>query len=108
MLILNVFGKTYQRTGTKKDGTEFKVAYQEAEILREGRRPRVVEVSTPRDGAYPEGLYTLDEKSYRPDMYDRLSLSPYLRLLPLDDAILIATKYESATSRSSVKKEGQK
>lgn len=108
MLILNVFGKKYQRTGTKKDGTEFKVNYQEAEMIRENKRPRVVEVSVPRDGVYPEGLYTLDESSYRPDRYDRLSLSSYLRLLPLDDAILIATKYESTINRTAENKANKK
>ena len=98
MLILKVFSQKHQRTGTKKDGTEFKVIYQEAEVLRRNRRPRLVEVSSPKDGAYVEGLYTLDESSFRPDNYDRLSLSPYIRLMPLNDAVQIATEAEELHS----------
>lgn len=90
MLILKVFSQRLQRSGVKKDGTQFNITYQEAEILRRNRRPRVVEISSPRDGAYSEGLYTLDESSFRPDSYDRLSLSPYVRLMPLNDAMRLA------------------
>jgi hypothetical protein len=90
MLILEVFKGTHQRKGQKKDGTEFTVRFQEAEIRREGKRPRPIEISVPRDGAYIEGLYTLTGSSFRPDDYDRLSLSTYIRLEPLEDAIFKA------------------
>lgn len=99
MLILKVYGTKHQRTGTKKDGTEFKVNYQEAEILRQNRRPRPIEITYPMSGAYVEGLYTLDERSFKADDYDRLSLT-YLRLVALDDAIRIAqSAEENATGR---------
>lgn len=88
MLILEVFARTYQITATKKDGTEFKVHYQEAEIREGNQRPKPIEISVPRSGAYYiAGLYTLAESSFRPDDYDRLSLIPFIRLEPLEEAI---------------------
>lgn len=104
MLILEVFKGTHQRKGQKKDGTEFTVRYQEAEIRRQGKRPRPIEVSVPRDGAYVEGLYTLSANSFRPDDYDRLALSPYIRLTPLDDAIKFAEDAEKEASTSTTRK----
>lgn len=55
----------YQRTITKKDGTDFKINYQEAEIRRQGKRPKPTEITVPRSGAYIEGLYTLTDSSFR-------------------------------------------
>ncbi len=94
MLILEVFKGIHQRKGQKKDGTEFTVRYQEAEIQREGRLPRPIEISVPRDGAYSADLYTVSASSFRPDDYERLTLSPYVRLKPLDDAIKLAQAAE--------------
>lgn len=104
MLIIEVFKPTYQRTGTKKDGTEFKVNYQEAEIRRQNKRPKPIEISVPRDGAYTEGLYTLTDNSFRPDNFDRLALAPFIQLTPLDDAIAIAQKAERASKPQSKSK----
>lgn len=98
MLVIEVFKPTYQRVGIKKDGTEFKVNYQEAEIRRQSKRPKPIEISVPRDGAYVEGLYTLADSSFRPDEYDRLCMAPFFRLVPLNDAIRIAQDAESATN----------
>ena len=104
MLIIEVFKPTYQRTGTKKDGTDFKVNYQEAEIKRQGKRPKPIEINIPRDGAYVDGLYTLADSSFRPDDYDRLSLAPFIRLMPLDEAIRLANNAEKGNSKQSSRK----
>ena len=97
MLVLNVFKKVHQRNVTKKDGTEFNIRFQEAEIEQENRRPRVVEIPTPREGSYDEGLYTLATESFRPNNFDGLEMR-YPRLIPLDDALEIGDK------RSKVRK----
>lgn len=86
MLILKVFGLVHQRKITKKDGTEFEIRFQEAEIVQENRRPRVVEISTPGQGQYDEGLYTLSAQSSRPDKYERLEMA-YPTLTPLVKAL---------------------
>ncbi len=101
MLIVEVFKKTYQRNITKKDGTDFKINYQEAEIRRQGKRPKPIEITVPRSGAYGEGLYTLTDSSFRPDDYDRLSLSPYIQLEPLDEAIITAQTAEKEWNESA-------
>lgn len=103
MLIIEVFKPTYQRIGTKKDGTDFEVNYQEAEIKRHGRRPKPIEINIPRAGAYVQGLYTLTDSSFRPDNYDRLSLAPYIQLMSLDDGIQVATAAEKEHSVASPK-----
>ena len=94
MLILRIFAQKHNRTIQKKDGSKFDITYQEAELLRQNRRPRVVEISTSTDGAYPEGLYTIHESAFRPDDYDHVSMSRYFRLQPLADAIGIAQSIE--------------
>lgn len=104
MLVIEVFRPTYQRTGTKKDGAAFKINYQEAEIPRRNKRPKPIEISVPRDGAYVEGLYTLADNSFRPDVYDRLTLAPFFHLMPLDDAIKIAQEAESTSAAKPKKK----
>lgn len=73
----------------KKDGAEFTFKYQEAEILRNGHRPRVVKISVPNQGRYEEGLYTLAAESFRPDKYERLEMG-FAELMPLDDALKVA------------------
>ena len=85
MLILRVFGLVHQRKVTKKDGTEFEIRFQEAEIVQENRRPRVVEISIQGEGHYKEGLYTLSTQSFRPDKYERLEMA-YPTLTPLEEA----------------------
>lgn len=89
MLILKVYGLVHQRKVTKKDGTEFDIRFQEAEIVQENRRPRVVEISTPGQGQYDEGLYTLSAQSFRPDKYERLEMA-YPTLTPLEEALKLA------------------
>lgn len=101
MLIVEVFKKTYQRNITKKDGTNFKINYQEAEIRRQGKRPKPIEITVPRSGAYIEGLYTLTGGTFRPDDYDRLSLSPYIQLAPLDEAIVAAQSAKKEWTESA-------
>lgn len=91
MLILKVFGLIHQRKVTKKDGTEFEIRFQEAEIVLENRRPRVVEISIPGQGHYAEGLYTLSAQSFRPDKYERLEMA-YPTLTPLEEALKSADK----------------
>lgn len=91
MLILKVFKPIHQRKGTKKDGTEFEIQFQEAEIVQENRRPRVVEITVPRQGCYDEGVYTLSAESFRPDKYERLEMA-YPTLTPLEEAIKSADK----------------
>ena len=87
MLILSMDSKVHKRTGTKSDGSTFEVMYQEGEILYPNRRPRVIEVSPPRNDRYPAGLYTLDARSFRTDDYDRIILSKYASLISLEEAI---------------------
>ena len=85
------FGLIHQRKVTKKDGTEFEIRFQEAEILQENRRPRVVEISIQNQGHYEEGLYTLSAESFRPDMYEKLEMA-YPKLTPLDEALKLGAK----------------
>ena len=82
MILLNVFGRVHERKVTRKDGTEFKIRFQEAEILRDGRRPRVIELSVRSNDHYKEGLYTLAANSVRPNKYDQLELA-FPSLTPL-------------------------
>ncbi len=77
--------------GKKKDGTEFTFKYQEAEILRDGHRPRVVKINVPNQGRYAEGLYTLSPDSFRPDRYERLEMG-FAELMPLEPALKEAEK----------------
>ena len=91
MLILKVFGLVHQRKVTKKDGSEFEVRFQEAEIMQENRRPRVVEISIPGQGHYDEGLYTISVQSFRPDRHERLEMA-FPTLTPLKDAVELAEK----------------
>ena len=91
MLILKVFRPVHERTITKKDGTEFKVRFQEAELLQDGRRPRIAEVPVPSEGHYEEGLYTASVDSFRTNHFDRLELR-FLSLLPLNEAIEMSQK----------------
>jgi hypothetical protein len=89
MLILNVFATVHERRVNKKDGTEFKIRYQEAEILQKGKRPRVIEVATPPGRPYEEGLYTLDARSFHPDRFERLAMV-YPTLMALEEAMNVA------------------
>lgn len=91
MFIARVFNQVHERKGTKKDGTEFTFKYQEAEILRDGRRPRVIKISVPNQGRYEEGLYTLSADSFRPDKYERLEMG-FAELVPLEEALKSAEK----------------
>ena len=91
MLILNVFKSVQQRKGTKKDGTEFEIQFQEAEILQENRRPRVVEISVPRQGRYDDGLYTVSSESFRPNNFDSLEMR-FPTLTPLEEALKIGDR----------------
>ena len=91
MLILNVFGLVHQRKIKKKDGTEFEIRFQEAEIVLENRRPRVVEISIPGEGHYDEGLYTLSAESFRPNNYERLEMK-FPTLTPLEEALKVGEK----------------
>ena len=95
MIILKVFGLVHQRKVTKKDGTEFEIRFQEAETVQENRRPRVVEISTPAEGRYEEGLYTVSAQSFRPDRYERLEMA-YPTLTPLDESLKLAEKENKA------------
>lgn len=92
MLILFVHRRVHERRVTRKsDGSEFKVRFQEVEIRRDDRRPRIVEVNLQEGSFYDEGLYTLSASSFRPDKYDRLELG-YPELVPLDQAIQLASR----------------
>ena len=91
MLVLRVFKMVHQRKGTKKDGTEFKVRYQEAEILQENHRPRVVQISVPGQGNYDDGLYTVSSESFRPNNYDSLEMR-FPTLTPLEKALKIGER----------------
>ena len=91
MLILKVFKLVHQRTAKKKDGTEFEIRFQEAEILQEDRRPRVVEISTPGQGKYDEGLYTISAGSFRPNNYERLEMK-YPELIALEEALKLGER----------------
>ena len=90
MLILSIDSKVHKRTGTKSDGSTFEVTFQEGEILYPNRRPRVIEVSPPRNDRYPAGLYTLDPRSFRTDDYDRIILGKYASLIPLEEGVAMA------------------
>jgi hypothetical protein len=85
MLVLKVFNLVHERKVAKKDGTEFKIRYQEAEIIQKNKRPRVVEIPAPAEGRYEEDLYTLDAQSFRPDKYERLEMG-FPKLVPLEEA----------------------
>jgi hypothetical protein len=85
MLVLNVFKLVHERKVPKKDGTDFTIRFQEAEIIQNNKRPRVVEIPAPAVGRYEEGLYTLDAQSFRPDRYERLELG-FPKLVPLEEA----------------------
>ena len=87
MLILSIDSKVHKRTVTKSDGSTFDVMFQEGEIIYPDRRPRVTEISPPRNDRYPGGLYTLSARSFRTDDYDRLVLGKYASLISLEDAI---------------------
>ena len=91
MLILNVYAPVHERTVTKKDGTEFKIRFQEGEMLQENRRPRVVEIPVPGEGHYNEGLYTAAAESFRPNNYERLEMK-FLTLIPLEEALKLGEK----------------
>lgn len=86
MLVLKVFKMVHQRKGTRKDGTEFTVRYQEAEIVQENHRPRVVHISVPGQGHYDDGLYTVSSESFRPNNYDSLEMR-FPTLTPLEEAL---------------------
>jgi hypothetical protein len=85
MLVLKVFKLVHERKVPKKDGTEFTIRYQEAEIVQNNKRPRVVEIPAPAVGRYEEDLYTLDAHSFRPDKYERLEMG-FPKLVPLEEA----------------------
>lgn len=72
----------YQRTITKNDGTDFKINYQEAEIRRQGKPPKPIEITVPRSGAYVEGLYTLGRSAARTAYRNSAVHSTILRELP--------------------------
>ena len=55
MLIVKVYTSVHERMVTKKDGTEFKIRFQEGEMLQENRRPRVVEIPVPGEGHLQRG-----------------------------------------------------
>jgi hypothetical protein len=95
MFIARVFNQVHERKATKKDGTEFTFKYQEAELLRDGHRPRVIRISVPNQGRYEEGLYTLSAGSFRPDKFERLEMG-FPELTPLDVAIRDAEKQQKA------------
>ena len=95
MLIVHVFNQVHERKATKKDGTEFTFKYQEAEIVRDGHRPRVIKISVPNQGRYEEGLYTLAAESFRPDKYERLEMG-FPELTPLEDALKDGEKQQKA------------
>jgi hypothetical protein len=86
MLVIKVFGIVHEWKGVKKDGSEFAFKFQEAELLRDGHRPRVVTISSPNSGRYEEGLYTRAASSFRPNKFERLELG-FPELSPLDVAI---------------------
>lgn len=101
MLVLFVFGRVHERRVTRKsDGSEFKVRFQEAEIRRQDRRPRVVEIGVREGNSYKEGLYTLAAESFQTDRFDRLELG-YLSLISLDEAVDSA---DAASKRVPAKK----
>jgi hypothetical protein len=93
MFIARVFNQVHERKATKKDGTEFTFKYQEAEILRDGHRPRVIKISVPNQGRYEEGLYTLSADSFRPDKYERLEMG-FVELTPLEIALKAGDKQQ--------------
>lgn len=96
MIVLYVFGLVHERRVTRKsDGSEFKLRFQEAEIRRDKRRPRVVEIGVREGNKYDEGLYTLAGESFRPDQFDRLELG-YPSLVSLDEAIEIAEQAKAS------------
>ncbi len=92
MLIVRVFKAAHQRTGKKKDGTEFQIRFQEAEIIQENYRPRVIEITIQRgQDPYPEGLYTIAAGSFRPDRYYRVEMI-YPTLTPLEEALKLGKR----------------
>lgn len=64
-------------------------------MVQEGRRPRVVEISTPGQEHYDEGLYTLSAQSFRPDKYERLETA-FPTLTPLEEALKLGEKQSKA------------
>ncbi|ANO50069.1 single-stranded DNA-binding protein [Woeseia oceani] len=96
MLILNVHGPVHERTAVRKDGIEFRVRFQEAEILRGERRPRLVEISVPKTNTkYGEGLYTLSGQSFRPNQYDKIELV-FPTLIGIEEALKTASETKGA------------
>ncbi|MEX2150529.1 MAG: single-stranded DNA-binding protein [Steroidobacteraceae bacterium] len=95
MLIVHVYNQVHERKATKKDGTEFTFQYQEAEIVRDGHRPRVIKISVPKQGRYEDGLYTLSADSFRPDKYERLEMG-FPELTPLEVALKDGEKHQKA------------
>ncbi len=95
MLILRVFGLVHQRKVAKKDGGEFEIRFQEAEIIQENRRPRVVEVFVQGDDRYDEGLYTVSAQSFKSGKYEKLEMA-YPTLTPLGEALKIAEQANKA------------
>ena len=95
MLILFVFKQVHKRSGRRKDGTEFEVQFQEAEIWRESRRPQVVQIPVSNSGAYQEGLHTIAADSFRPNNFERLEMK-YPELVPLEEALQLADRARKA------------
>ena len=95
MFIARVYNQVHERKGTKKDGSQFAFKFQEAEILRDGHRPRVIKISVPNQGPYEEGLYTLSADSFRPDKYERLEMG-FPELTPLEVALKDGEKQQKA------------
>ena len=92
MIIIRILSEVNTREVQGKKGA-FTVRFQEAELVYEERRPRYVEVTPPADQPYTvDGLYSLDSRSVRPSDYDRLELSRYVDLVPLEAAVDFATQ----------------
>jgi len=93
MLMIKILSEPISRHIKTRDGREFDIQYQEAEMIREKSRPRFLEISVPKNGQppYPKGLYTVSANSFRTDEYDRLHMKPYPLLIPLDQAVTEAS-----------------
>lgn len=99
MLILKVDGRVHERTAVTKDKAEFTIRFQEAEIIRQNRRPRLVEIVIGGRPRYAEGLYTLTSESFRPDRFERLEMA-YPTLIPLKEALEVAEKENKALRKA--------
>lgn len=91
MVIINVVSKVQTKEVTGSNGL-FEIRFQDADLIMPNRRARALEIRAPRDGEYTPGLYTLATESLTTDQWDQLRLRRHPVLVPLAEAVNLASK----------------